>query len=76
MARGGERNGQTLGKQIVGIRVIRDDGDPYNFGTAFVRQFLVIQLLFGVIGGSSSASPSSSTTCGRCGTRPTGPCTT
>jgi uncharacterized RDD family membrane protein YckC len=51
MARGGERNGQTLGKQIVGIRVIRDDGDPYNFGTAFVREFLVRQLLFGVIGG-------------------------
>ena len=51
MARGGERNGQTLGKQIVGIRVIRDDGDPYNFGTAFVREFLVRQLLFGIIGG-------------------------
>ena len=51
MARGGEHNGQTLGKQIVGIRVIRDDGDPYNFGTAFVREFLVRQLLFGIIGG-------------------------
>jgi uncharacterized RDD family membrane protein YckC len=51
MARGGERNGQTLGKQIVGIRVVRDEGNPYNFGNAFVREFLVRQLLFGVIGG-------------------------
>jgi uncharacterized RDD family membrane protein YckC len=51
MARGGAHNGQTLGKQIVGIRVIRDDGDPYGFGSAFVREFLVRQLLFGVIGG-------------------------
>jgi len=51
MARQGEHNGQTLGKQIVGIRVIRDDGEAYNFGAAFVRQFLVIRLLFGVVGG-------------------------
>jgi uncharacterized RDD family membrane protein YckC len=51
MARQGENNGQSLGKQIVGIRVIRDDGDPYGFGSAFVRQVLVINLLFGVVGG-------------------------
>jgi uncharacterized RDD family membrane protein YckC len=51
MARKGERNGQTLGKQIVGIRVIRDDGSAYGFGAAFVRQALVIRLLFGVVGG-------------------------
>ena len=51
MARGGERNGQTLGKQIVGIRVVRDDNSPYDLGTALVRELLVRQLLFGVIGG-------------------------
>jgi uncharacterized RDD family membrane protein YckC len=51
MARGDAHNGQTPGKQIVGIRVVRDDGDPYGFGSAFVREFLVRQLLFGVVGG-------------------------
>lgn len=51
MARGGEHNGQTLGKQIVGIRVVRDDGKPYDFWNALVREFVVRQLLFGVVGG-------------------------
>jgi uncharacterized RDD family membrane protein YckC len=50
MMRRGERNGQTLGKQIVGIRVVRDNGEPYTFWSAFVREFVVRQLLFGVVG--------------------------
>ena len=33
MMRDGARNGQTLGKQFVGIRVVRDNGQPYDFGT-------------------------------------------
>ena len=50
MARAGERNGQSLGKQVVGIRVIRDGGEPMNYGWALLRQFVVIYLLFGAIG--------------------------
>jgi uncharacterized RDD family membrane protein YckC len=50
MMRGGERNGQTLGKQIAGIRVVRDSGEPMNYGWALLRQFVVIVLLFGVLG--------------------------
>jgi len=50
MARPGERNGQSIGKQIAGIRVIRDGGEPMNYGWALLRQFVVIVLLFGVLG--------------------------
>jgi uncharacterized RDD family membrane protein YckC len=50
MARAGERNGQSLGKQIAGIRVIRDGGETMNYGWALLRQFVVIGLLFGLLG--------------------------
>jgi uncharacterized RDD family membrane protein YckC len=51
MARGGERNGQTWGRQIVGIRVVRDNGEQFGFGMAFVRETVVKWLLFGTVGG-------------------------
>jgi uncharacterized RDD family membrane protein YckC len=41
MRRSGERNGQTLGKQWVGIRVIRDDGTPFDWGWGFLREVVV-----------------------------------
>ena len=50
MGREGEHNGQTLGKQIVGIRVVRADGQPCTAGTGFLRDFVVRGLLFGTIG--------------------------
>ena len=50
MARAGERNGQTLGKQIVGIRAVRDNGQPFGFGRRFLREFVVKGLLFGSVG--------------------------
>jgi uncharacterized RDD family membrane protein YckC len=50
MARTGERNGQSLGKQVAGIRVIRDRGQAMDYGWALLRQFVVIGLLFGVVG--------------------------
>ena len=50
MKRPGERNGQTLGKQWVGIRVVRDEGQPFDLGAGLLRQLVVIQLLFGVVG--------------------------
>jgi uncharacterized RDD family membrane protein YckC len=51
MARGGARNGQTWGKQIVGIRVVRDKGGEMDFGFAFIREAVIKWLLFGIIGG-------------------------
>lgn len=45
MTRPGARNGQTLGKQLVGIRVVRDDGGLVDAGTALRREVLVKGLL-------------------------------
>jgi uncharacterized RDD family membrane protein YckC len=42
-------NGQTIGKKATGIRVVREDGGAITPGFAFVRQTLVIQLLFGMV---------------------------
>jgi uncharacterized RDD family membrane protein YckC len=50
MARQGEHNGQTWGKQIVGISVVRDNGESVDFGFAFLREFVVKGLLFGFVG--------------------------
>jgi uncharacterized RDD family membrane protein YckC len=57
MARKGSGNGQTLGKQMLGIRVVRDAGAPYDFGTAFLREVVIKGLLFGVVGGWFLAIP-------------------
>jgi uncharacterized RDD family membrane protein YckC len=51
MMREGERNGQSIGKQALGIRVSRDDGQPVDFGFAVLREFVVWYLLFQVVGG-------------------------
>jgi uncharacterized RDD family membrane protein YckC len=51
MMREGVRNGQSLGKQLLGIRVVRDDGQAVGFGWALLRQFVVMYLLFAVVGG-------------------------
>jgi uncharacterized RDD family membrane protein YckC len=51
MGREGERNGQTLGKQLCNIRVIKEDGTPVTTGYAVLRDFVVKGLLFGFIGG-------------------------
>jgi uncharacterized RDD family membrane protein YckC len=50
MGRAGERNGQTWGKQTVGIRVVRDAGQPVDIGYGMLREFVVKSLLFGVVG--------------------------
>jgi uncharacterized RDD family membrane protein YckC len=38
MAREGEHNGQTWGKQLAGIRARRDNGDEWTFATAALRE--------------------------------------
>lgn len=50
LARDGERNGQTYGKQAVNIRVARDNGQPIDLGQGFLREFAVKGLLFGTVG--------------------------
>ena len=51
MAREGERNGMSLGKQVCNLRVVKEDGTPMTAGDAIVRQFVVKTLLFYVVGG-------------------------
>jgi uncharacterized RDD family membrane protein YckC len=46
MAREGARNGQTLGKQALGIRVAREDGRPMSYGTAVLREWVAKTLVF------------------------------
>ena len=45
------RRGQTPGKQIVGIRVIKDDGEPSGWGYTFLREFVIKFLLLGALSG-------------------------
>jgi uncharacterized RDD family membrane protein YckC len=51
MARDGRSNGQTWGKQIVGIRVVRDTGEPVSLGFGFLRELVVKAFVFGFLGG-------------------------
>ena len=41
--------GQTPGKQIVGIRVIKDNGEPSGWGYTFLREFVIKGILVGII---------------------------
>jgi uncharacterized RDD family membrane protein YckC len=51
MGREGERNGQTLGKQVCNIRVVKEDGSPLTIGDAILRDFVIKGLLIGFVGG-------------------------
>ena len=57
MARTGPKNGQTWGRQVVGVRVVRDTGEPVGFGYAVLRELVVKTLLFGVVGGFFASIP-------------------
>jgi uncharacterized RDD family membrane protein YckC len=48
MARTDHRNGQTWGKQALGIRVIRDGGESMSFGWAALREIAVKGLGVGI----------------------------
>lgn len=47
MKREGARNGQTWGKQLLDIRVVRDSGRPFDFWTAALREIVLKQLAVG-----------------------------
>lgn len=49
MTRQGLRNGQTLGMQLVNIRVVREDQQPVTWGTVLLRETLIKGLLFGYV---------------------------
>jgi uncharacterized RDD family membrane protein YckC len=51
MKRPGPHNGQTWGKQAVGIRVVHDTGEEVTFGFAMLREVAVKYLLFNFVGG-------------------------
>ena len=50
MQRDGDNNGQTLGKQLVGIKVVRETKEPFSFGQGFLREFVIKGLLIGMVG--------------------------
>jgi uncharacterized RDD family membrane protein YckC len=41
MQRKGARNGQTLGKQWLGLRVVRVSGEPFGLGWGLLREFVL-----------------------------------
>ena len=43
------KNGQTPGKQLVGIRVVRENGEPSGWGYTFLREFVIKGLLGDVL---------------------------
>jgi uncharacterized RDD family membrane protein YckC len=57
MIRDGAANGQTLGKQAVGIRVVLNSGEAFTYGPAALREFAIKYLLFGTVGGIFLAIP-------------------
>lgn len=49
MARSGAGNGQTLGKQLLGVRAVRTDGTPVTLGNVVVRHWLMKYIVFGYL---------------------------
>jgi uncharacterized RDD family membrane protein YckC len=48
MSRDGQNNGQTWGKQMLGVRVVRDNGERMGFGWAALREIAVKGLAVGI----------------------------
>ncbi len=48
MRREGEHNGQTWGKQLVGIRAVRDNGQAWTFGPAALREVVLKNVAVGI----------------------------
>ena len=78
MMRKGEHNGQSWGKQVLGIRVTRDNGQPFDFWSGGAARDRVQDR--SLLGDRQLLHPASSriswTTSGRCGTTRTARCTT
>ena len=48
--------GQTPGKQMLGIRAVKVNGEPLGWGMTFVREFVVKFVLFGILISSFTSS--------------------
>ena len=48
MRREGKNNGQTWGKQVLGIRAVRDNGQAWTFGSAALREVVLKNLAVGI----------------------------
>jgi uncharacterized RDD family membrane protein YckC len=48
MMRQGQHNGQTLGKQFVGITVVRDNGEAMGFAWSALREVVIKNLAVGI----------------------------
>jgi uncharacterized RDD family membrane protein YckC len=48
MMRQGPHNGQTLGKQVIGIRVVRNSGERMGFLWAALREVVIKGLAVGI----------------------------
>lgn len=48
MMRQGAHNGQTIGKQLLDIRAVRDNGQPWGFGAAALREVVMKNLAVGI----------------------------
>jgi uncharacterized RDD family membrane protein YckC len=55
MQRDGEHNGQTLGKQWLGVRVIFVDGKRFGWGQGLLRELVIKQFLVGIASSLASA---------------------
>lgn len=49
MTRSGDRNGQTFGKQLLGIKVIETNGEQIGWRTVVIRELLLKNLVVGTI---------------------------
>jgi uncharacterized RDD family membrane protein YckC len=50
LRREGRHNGQTWGKQLLSIRVIRDSGAPVDLGTALLREVVAKLVILSALG--------------------------
>jgi uncharacterized RDD family membrane protein YckC len=50
LRREGSRNGQTWGKQVLSIRVVRDGGSPVDLGTAMLREVVAKLVILSALG--------------------------
>jgi uncharacterized RDD family membrane protein YckC len=50
IGREGDKNGMSLGKQVIGLRIVREDGSPMTVGTAILREFVIKTLVIGFVG--------------------------
>lgn len=41
--------GATIGKMALGLKVVKEDQSPVSYGTALIREFLVKDLIYGVL---------------------------